>query len=304
MIGAILAGGYGKRLKPHTDKIPKSLLELKTGYTILHKQLDDFHSAGIKRVVLLTGYLSDKIEETFGNEYHGISIEYQREEKPLGKLFSMRNLISVCNDDVVVRNGDTVCDIDIGKMARSARESGYLISLFVTRMRSPFGVVDLDSDRITGFREKPLLDVFINAGIYYIKKESFPFFLEGYDSTEIETSVFPALAKRRLLLAYFEDGEWIGIDSEKELEAARKEFQHREDFEWGYRKLIPGVDRKWRYRINSGKAIELSANCALKILQGSLRVGQNVLQSGMDFCAGKGSVLYAGDVTVFDLTEQ
>ncbi|MCL4342354.1 MAG: nucleotidyltransferase family protein [Candidatus Thermoplasmatota archaeon] len=304
MIGAILAGGYGKRLKPHTDKVPKGLLELKPGYTILHKQLDDFFSAGIKRVVLLTGYLSDKIEETFGNEYHGISIEYQREEKPLGKLFSMRNLISVCHDDVVVRNGDTVCDIDIGKMARSARESECLISVFVTRMRSPFGVVDLDSDRITGFREKPVLDVFINAGIYYIKKESFPLFLEEYDSTEVETSVFPTLAGRRLMLAYLEEGEWIGIDSEKELEAARNEFQQREEFEWGYRKLISGVDRKWKYRINSGKAIEVPFESALNVLQGRLIAYDRTLEAGMHFNARKGAILKAADVTAFYLSEK
>ena len=47
MIGAILAGGYGKRLRPYTERIPKGLLELKDGYTILHKQLDDFSYAKI-----------------------------------------------------------------------------------------------------------------------------------------------------------------------------------------------------------------------------------------------------------------
>ena len=303
MIGAILAGGYGKRLKPHTDKVPKSLLELKPGYTILHKQLDDFFAAGIKRAVLLTGYLSDKIEETFGNEYHGISIEYQREDKPLGKLFSMRNLISVCNDDVVVRNGDTVCDIDIGKMARTARESECLISVFVSRMRSPFGVVELEKDRITGFREKPILDVFINAGIYYVKKEAFPLFLDQYETAEIETSVFPLLAGRRMMLAYIEDGEWIGIDSEKELEAARTEFHHREEFEWGYRKLIPGAGKTWKYRINSGKTVEVPSGSALNVVQGRLIAGGRTLEAGMQFNASKVTAVKAADVTALYLTE-
>ncbi len=42
MIGAILCGGYGKRLKPITDQIPKPLIEIKDGYTILDNQITQF----------------------------------------------------------------------------------------------------------------------------------------------------------------------------------------------------------------------------------------------------------------------
>lgn len=74
-IGMILCGGFGKRLRPVTETVPKPLVELKEDYTILDKQLFDFKSAGISKVILLTGFLGEKIEERYGNNYMGVEIE-------------------------------------------------------------------------------------------------------------------------------------------------------------------------------------------------------------------------------------
>jgi len=75
-IGMILCGGFGKRLRPLTETIPKPLIEIKDNYTILDKQLFDFKNAGVDKVLLLTGFLSEKIRERYGNEYRGVEIEY------------------------------------------------------------------------------------------------------------------------------------------------------------------------------------------------------------------------------------
>ena len=63
MIGAILAGGYGKRLKPITDEIPKALISIKDGQTIMDRQIYDFRNMGIRDVYILSGYLGEKIME-------------------------------------------------------------------------------------------------------------------------------------------------------------------------------------------------------------------------------------------------
>jgi len=55
-LALILAGGQGKRLRPLTERVPKPLLELREGYTILDKQLGDLRAAGVRRVVLLIGH--------------------------------------------------------------------------------------------------------------------------------------------------------------------------------------------------------------------------------------------------------
>ncbi|HML04296.1 MAG TPA: sugar phosphate nucleotidyltransferase, partial [Methanobacterium sp.] len=76
--GMILCGGFGKRLRPITETIPKPLVEIKDNYsileghdtyTILDKQLFDFKNAGVERVLLLTGFLSEKIQERYGDNF-------------------------------------------------------------------------------------------------------------------------------------------------------------------------------------------------------------------------------------------
>ena len=74
MIGAILCGGYGKRLKPLTDNVPKPLLEIKDGYTILDKQILQFKYAGVNRVVLLCGHLHEKFKRDLEKNGMGLKL--------------------------------------------------------------------------------------------------------------------------------------------------------------------------------------------------------------------------------------
>lgn len=236
--GVIFAGGYGKRLLPLTDKIPKPLLELKEGYTILDKQILDFKYANISVVYLLIGHLSEKIKAHFGAKWKGVSIKYLEEEQPMGTLWALNNALKRIRNDVVVRNGDVVSDLNIKNLIQAARRSDNLITIAVTKMQSPYGIIEFNDRKITSFKEKPILDLYINAGIYYIKKEAFPYFARKYEEKEIEHTVFPVLVEERKVGSYHEDCFWRSVDGMKDLEAVRKEFENREDKPWGYEKII------------------------------------------------------------------
>ena len=274
MIGAILAGGYGKRLKPITDEIPKALVQIRENYTIMDRQIFDFANMGVKDIYVLSGYLGEKIEERYGEMHSGMYFHYLKEDKPLGTLFSLRNLINErSDDDILLRNGDTVTDLNFKRFTSFAASSPYGIVMFVARMRSPFGIVDTLGDQITKFREKPYLDHYINAGIYFIKKTTFRFFFEDYVDKDIETTVFPRLANEKLAGAYNEDTLWLGIDSEKDLEQIRKDYSNRKDHSWGYSKTLftSGERRLTEYFIKADEKVDLDggAGLILRIMDGT-----------------------------------
>ncbi len=280
MIGAILAGGFGKRLRPLTDKIPKALIEISKNYTIMDRQLLDFRRAGISVVYVLTSYLGSVIEERYGKEWNGIKLVYLPEEKPLGKLFSLRNLIGVAGDsDVIIRNGDTVSDIDINEFIKFSETSDYSLVIHATRMRSPYGIIEANGNRITGFREKPLLETLINSGLYYIKKDVYPYFLKDYEEKEIETTVFPLLAEKGLAGIFRDDSFWIGIDSDKDLETARNYYEGRVDMLWGNLKTnFSGKSFTfYTYDVYAGETLEMEHEGGMmRVVSGNLTVSGKV----------------------------
>lgn len=242
-VGMILCGGFGKRLRPITETVPKPLVEIKEDYAILDKQLFDFKNADVEEVYLLAGFLHEKIEERYGDEYKGIKIHYVIEDEPLGTLNAIRLGMEALGEDkqVVIRNGDIVADLNIKKMIEHGEKSDYDVTMFVTQMRSPYGIVDLSGDKITSFKEKPLLDAYINGGVYFTKGLlDFGEFEKG----DIEKTLFPLLAKNNQLGFYKEDNLfWMAIDTSKELETVQKEYSNKIDKPWGYEKILISTEK-------------------------------------------------------------
>ncbi len=240
--GMILCGGMGKRLRPLTEEIPKPLIEIQDNYTIMDKQLAEFKNAGVDQVLLLTGFLGDKIRQRYGDDYLGLQIDYVEEYKPLGTLNAIRLGFEHLKDQpCVIRNGDVVADLNIKKMIEQGEKSSYPLSIFITQMQSPYGIVELSGDRLTSFKEKPALDYYINGGVYYSQGD---IDFGEFETGDIEKTVFPNLARENQLGYYKEDGLfWMAIDTAKELEEIRKEYHNREDKPWGYEKVLISTNK-------------------------------------------------------------
>ncbi|MDR0900671.1 MAG: NTP transferase domain-containing protein [Methanobrevibacter sp.] len=242
-VGMILSGGFGKRLRPITETIPKPLVEIKDDYTILDKQLFDFKNAGVEDVYLLTGFLNEKIKERYGNEYKGVNIHYVIENEPLGTLNAIRLGMEAIpkNTQCIIRNGDVVADINIKKMINEGEKSNYPFLIFITKMQSPYGIVETSGDRLVSFKEKPILDYYINGGVYF-SKGSLDF--GEFETGDIEKTLFPLMANEKQLGYYKEDDLfWMAIDTSKELETVRKEYKERTDKPWGYEKVLILTDK-------------------------------------------------------------
>ncbi len=79
MRAMILAAGRGERLRPLTDELPKSLIEV-GGQSLLERHLENVRSAGIKTVVINLGWLGDRIVERVGTgSRYGLEVVYSQE---------------------------------------------------------------------------------------------------------------------------------------------------------------------------------------------------------------------------------
>ena len=113
MIALIIAGGFAKRMWPVTKDIPKGLLEIK-GKPILQWQIEELRKFGIKDIVICCGYLSEQIEERFGDGSSlGVHINYSIEKEPLGTAGAIKNAEKFIKETFIDINGDLFFDVDL-----------------------------------------------------------------------------------------------------------------------------------------------------------------------------------------------
>jgi dTDP-glucose pyrophosphorylase len=169
--GVIMAGGYGKRLMPLTESVPKPMLPV-NGRPLLERILDKLRQAGIQSVSVTTHYLSESIVQHFkdGSEY-GIQLNYIQESEPLGTAGALARMPEG-TDPLLVMNGDILTGIDVRALLDFHNEHKADLTVGVRQydIQVPFGVVDTDGVHVTRITEKPVLRQFINAGIYLIDR--------------------------------------------------------------------------------------------------------------------------------------
>ncbi len=218
----ILAGGFGKRLKPLTDTRPKPMIEV-LNVPIIEWQVRWLRKFGIKDFVVCVGFMKEQIIDQLGNGARFDSrIDYSFEEKALGTggaLLNAKEFVSN-QDSFFVLNGDILTELDPNRL-----NIGNSNVLAVVPLRSQFGVVELDvNSTVRGFIEKPEIpDMWINAGLYHFTQEVFRYLpQEG----NIEVTALPTLAKEgRLQAVRYKDVFWRSIDSHKDIEEASKEMK-------------------------------------------------------------------------------
>lgn len=166
----VMAGGMGKRLMPHTEHCPKPLVEV-AGKPMLEHIIDHAKIEGFEKFIFSVNYLGHMIEDYFGDgSQHGISIEYIKEEEPLGTAGSISLIEHKIDSPAVVTNGDIITDIRYGEILdfHCKQDAIATMAVKVYEQQNPFGVVETDGLEITSLKEKPITCNYINAGVYVI----------------------------------------------------------------------------------------------------------------------------------------
>jgi MurNAc alpha-1-phosphate uridylyltransferase len=122
---AILAGGLATRMKPWTQQIPKSLIDVH-GKPFAARQLECLAERGVSRVVLCIGHLGAMIKETIGDGGRfGLRVQYSDEGSGLlGTGGALRNALPLLGTEFVVLYGDSLLECDYDSVERSFLESG------------------------------------------------------------------------------------------------------------------------------------------------------------------------------------
>jgi dTDP-glucose pyrophosphorylase len=165
----VMAGGYGTRLRPLTEELPKPMLPVGSR-PLLELIVEQLRLAGIRQVNVATHYKSDVIAEHFrdGSDF-GIDIRYVKEDQPLGTAGAL-SLLEHTDEPLLVMNGDILTRVDFRSMLNFHREHEADLTMAVKQyeFRVPYGVVETEGVRVRAISEKPLVRHFINAGIYLL----------------------------------------------------------------------------------------------------------------------------------------
>jgi NDP-sugar pyrophosphorylase family protein len=231
----LLAGGRGVRLRPLTYTIPKPLLPIGER-PILEEIIDRLKKFGLTDIVMAVGYRAELIETYFGDgEQFDVQIEYSRETEPLGTAGPLGMVRSqLCADEpesgsVLVMNGDLLTELDLRALIDAHEDAGNDLTM-VTReyqLRHPYGVLQLEGDRITGIVEKPTVTDTVNAGIYVFRWSTLDLIPPG-SPYEIPHLVNVATGSGRKVAAYPFAGQWLAIDRLENLEDASRIMGHAE----------------------------------------------------------------------------
>jgi len=218
MQAVILAGGAGTRLRSVTGELPKALADV-AGKPLLHRQLELLARCGFARVLLLVKHGADDIRASCGDGAEwGISIDYLEEAQPLGTAGALLNALDRLDGRFAVLYGDTVLNVDLGRMWAEHCRCAADVTLFVHPNDHPFDsdIVETDPEhRVVALHPYPHpsgadLPNLVNAALYIVEKAC----LEGIripkeGGMDLAKHLFPMLLRNGKYLNAYQSREYI-----------------------------------------------------------------------------------------------
>ena len=221
MHAVVLVGGFGTRLRPLTEQIPKPMLPI--GHVpMIERLIRRLARGGVTDVVLALGFKPEPFVDAFPDGRCGdVNLTYAVEPEPLdtGGAIRFAALAAGIDSTFVVANGDVMTDLDVAALVGAHRSSGAEATIHLIGVDDPsaFGVVDLADEhdgvgRIDQFVEKPAPGSepsnLINAGTYVFE----PSVLDRIPADvriSIERDTFPQLVSAGVMHGMATDDYWI-----------------------------------------------------------------------------------------------
>lgn len=235
----ILAGGLGTRMREETEFRPKPMVEVGSRPIIWHI-MRNFSHFGLKDFVVATGYKHEVIQDYFLNyktRNNDFTIRPDSDDKPQihgesrdlgwtvtvantgantmtgGRVSKVREYLG--NEPFIVTYGDSLANVDISALVETHRKSKALATVTMVRPQSRFGVLEVDDESglVKEFREKPMVDGWVNIGFFVMEPKVLAYL---DDDSVLEEEPLARLAQYGLLGSYKHEGFWQPMDTYRE----------------------------------------------------------------------------------------
>ena len=221
----IMAGGFGTRLRPLTDKCPKPMLPI-GGKPLLETIISSLKEQGFYKFYISTHYLPEIIQNHFGNgEKFDIQIQYVHENEPLGTGGAL-SLLPRQEVDLpfIMINGDVLTNFNFIKLIDFHVSQNAVATMCVREFQYqiPYGVVNSEQNNIQSMTEKPSYYFNINTGIYVISPE----LLEQVKSQFIgmPTILEQQITKSKKVVSYPLHEYWLDIGHMEDYNRAQRDI--------------------------------------------------------------------------------
>lgn len=209
----VLAAGFGKRLRPLTDRMPKPLVPV-LGKPLIEYTLERLTAAGVKQVVINTAYLGEQIRAHLGSgDRFGIQIQYSEEREPLETAGGITKALPLLGDaPFLVVNSDVWCDFDFSRWIETPLPDncpGRLL-MVPNPPHNPEGDFGIDNGLLSG-STKPR---YTFAGISYLR----PQILTGYPNARERYGLGEVFAHNEdIMQAEVYEGGWCDVGTPERL---------------------------------------------------------------------------------------
>jgi NDP-sugar pyrophosphorylase family protein len=232
---AILAGGLATRLRPLTETVPKSLLEINGEPFAVH-QLRLLQSKGIRRVVFCVGHLGELIQQTIGNgSTLGLQVDYSFDGPALlGTAGAVRNALPKLGNSFFVMYGDSYLPCDYAAIARQFQAASALGMMTVFRNEGKWDTsnVEFEVGEVEGARILAYSKTHRTPSMRYIDYGLGVFHAEAFQGLPVGkpcdlAGLYADLLQRKQLAAFevrerfYEIGSPAGLQETAEFLAAR-----------------------------------------------------------------------------------
>ncbi|HWR02301.1 MAG TPA: NDP-sugar synthase [Chlorobaculum sp.] len=211
----VLAAGFGTRLLPLTDSMPKPMVPILNVPSLCYS-LYLLKEAGIRKAIINIHHRPENIRHFFErHDFGGLEIVLSEERTILGTGGGLKKCEKLLDDgDFLLINGDIISDIDLSALMRRHRESGFggTLALYETPLAPSIGQVGLRDGRVLDFRNMRGTGLFspcIYTGTAVLSPEIFRHLREEHSS--IVDTGFTGLIDHSGLGFYEHHGLWQDI---------------------------------------------------------------------------------------------